>query len=368
LALVLGYGATVVERFMQEQREKRRLSLYFSPNVVQAILRHKEDVNLSSARRQVTVLFSDIRGFTSISEKIPAEEVVAFLREYLTVMTEAVFAHSGTVDKYIGDAIMALYNVPFDEPDHAAHAVRTALAFQERLRPLAARFQDRYGFRIRCGVGIHTGEALVGTMGSRQRLEYTAIGDTINLGARLESLTKDFKVPILVSESTYEAVRGRFLTRFIGEVMVHGRERPVKIYGVDEGEPRGDVRLRVEAGITAMVIQGELRIHASVADLGRGGLSLANLPKEFTQGEVLQLALELPPDEGAPPADVERRAIPTADEVSRLKQAETPRSIEVFARVSWTAKDRAGFQFVDLKADDRAALEAFIGRRARQVP
>jgi len=278
------------------------------------------------------------------------------------VMTEAVFAHGGTVDKYIGDAIMALYNVPFDQPDHAAQAVRTAFAFQERLRPLAERFREKHGFEIRCGVGINTGEALVGTIGSQQRLEYTAIGDTINLGARLESLTKDFKVPIVISESTHQAVRGKFLTRVIGEVTVKGKEKPVRIYGVEEGETRREVRVRMEAGITALVIQGDLRIHAAIADLSRGGLCLEKLPMEFAKDEMVQLSFQLP-GAGAPPAGVDQRVVLTAEEVSRLMGAGAPRSIEVYARVSWTAKDKAGLQFVDLKPEDRAALETYVARQ-----
>ena len=136
----------------------------------------------------VTILFSDIRGFTTISEKLKAEDVVAFLREYLTEMTDVVFQHGGTVDKYIGDTIMALYNAPLDQPDHAIQAVLTALEFQKRLRPLSNKFRAQYGHELTCGVGVHTGEAVVGTMGSAQRFEYTAIGDTVNLAARLEHI------------------------------------------------------------------------------------------------------------------------------------------------------------------------------------
>ena len=137
LALGIGYFGRVVRDFIQEQREKRRLSRFFSPEVVKEIVRHRDDATLDSGRRRMTVLFSDIRGFTSISERMSPEEVVAFLREYLTEMTDAVFRHGGTVDKYMGDGIMALYNVPFEAPDHAAEAVRTGLEFQERLGPLA---------------------------------------------------------------------------------------------------------------------------------------------------------------------------------------------------------------------------------------
>jgi adenylate cyclase len=237
LALAVGYSGAAIQNFLNEQREKRRLSRFFSPSVVREITRSQgAGEALESSRRRLTVLFSDIRGFTTMSERIAPEDVVEFLREYLTVMTDAVFAHGGTVDKYIGDAIMALYNVPFEAPDHAAQAVRTALEFQRRLEGLAARFGPRLGAPLRCGVGIHTGDAVVGTLGSAQRLEYTAIGDTVNLGSRLESITKDFDVPIVISEATWLEVKDLFPTRYLGEVTVKGKEVPVKIYTVLDHE------------------------------------------------------------------------------------------------------------------------------------
>ncbi|HKZ07066.1 MAG TPA: adenylate/guanylate cyclase domain-containing protein [Methylomirabilota bacterium] len=241
LALALGYTGAAVRNFVAEQREKRRLSRFFSPSVVREIVRgHDAGEALESSRRRLTVLFSDIRGFTSMSERIPPEDVVTFLREYLTEMTDAVFKHGGTVDKYIGDAIMALYNVPFEAPDHAAQAVRTALEFQRRLEGLARRYEPRLGAPLRCGVGIHTGDAVVGTLGSAQRLEYTAIGDTVNLGSRLEGVTKDFDVPIVLSEATWTEVKDVFATRYLGEVTVKGKEVPVRIYTViDDGLAAG---------------------------------------------------------------------------------------------------------------------------------
>src|SRR5262249_45345038 len=139
-ALLVPYVGVVARNFAKEQVEKRRLSRFFSPSVVKEIVRQKDDAGLGAGRRRMTVLFSDIRGFTSMSEKMEPEEVVTFLREYLSEMTEAVFVHGGTVDKYIGDAIMALYNVPFEASDHAAQAVRTALEFQRRLQPLSHHF------------------------------------------------------------------------------------------------------------------------------------------------------------------------------------------------------------------------------------
>jgi adenylate cyclase len=238
LALVLGYGAAVVRNFIQEQREKRRLSRYFSPDVIKEILGAQEEAALGGSRRRITVLFSDIRGFTSISEKLAPEEVVELLREYLTSMTEVVFRHGGTVDKFMGDAIMALYNAPFSQDDHAAQAVRTALEFQEATRALSRRWEARCGTPLRNGVGINTGDAIVGTIGSEQRLEYTAVGDTVNLASRLESITKEFEVPIIISEFTHDAVKGLFPTRYLGEVTIRGKEIPVKIYAVGEENER----------------------------------------------------------------------------------------------------------------------------------
>lgn len=342
--LALGYGATVVENFIKEQREKKRLSRYFSPAVVEDIISKKEDVNLGSARRRVTILFSDIRGFTSISEKMSPEDVVGFLREYLTVMTDAVFQHGGTVDKYIGDAVMALYNVPFDQPDHAAQAVRTALAFQERVKLLSEKFKAKHGLELRCGVGVHTGDAVVGTIGAEQRLEYTAIGDTINLGSRLESITKEYHVSIIISESTYEEVKGQFLTRYLGEVKVKGKEIPVKIYAVAESNLRRDERLVVKAAVTIFEgdvsiaeFQGDLSVAAPVDDLSRGGCAAHNLPKEYAMGQVVQLRLDL--QDGSPP-------------------------INVKGKVAWVAKEKAGFAFVDLAPGDKAAIERVLAAQS----
>jgi adenylate cyclase len=334
LALGLTYAGTVAKNFAQEQREKRRLSRFFSPSVVKEIVRHKDDANLEAGRRRMTVLFSDIRGFTSMSEKMSPEDVVTFLREYLTVMTEAVFTHGGTVDKYIGDAIMALYNVPFEAPDHAAQAVRTALAFQERLKPLAERFAARYGGTLACGVGIHTGDAVVGTIGSEQRLEYTAIGDTINLGSRLEGLTKDFNVPIIISEATYLEVRDLFGTRDLGEVTVKGKAIPVKIYAVLPERARREPRVAVEG--RAAVSDGDVTVAAEIGDLSRGGVALHGLAKPLARGQVVGLRLELPGRMG--PVTIAK------------------------AEVMWAREDRAGLRVVDASDEARAALVELAAR------
>ena len=349
LVLLVTYAGTVAKNFTREQREKRRLSRFFSPDVVAEIVRHKDDTKLAATRRRMTVLFSDIRGFTSMSENMQPEEVVTFLREYLTVMTEAVFKHGGTVDKYIGDAIMALYNVPFEAPDHALRAVRTALEFQARLQPLAERFAARHGGKLACGVGIHTGDAVVGTIGSEQRLEYTAIGDTINLGSRLEGLTKEFSVPIIISEATHAEVREHFGARDLGEVTVKGKVIPVKIYAVlgplaraeESGGGAGQeaafnsrsARRRTMAGQVS-ISDGELTVVAEASDLSRTGIAVHAVPRRLEPGELVSLQI----------------ALRDHPEVLTIERAE----------VMWARKDTAGLRFIDLAAPTRAALDTLL--------
>src|SRR5262245_296686 len=247
VGLTLGYGATVLENFVREQREKQRLSRFFSPDVLREVVRDRDGDLLRPRRRFVTVLFSDIRGFTTISERLQPEQVDEMLREYLTVMTEVVFRHGGTIDKYMGDGIMALYNAPREDREHALNAIRSALEFQERAIPFSARWEAKLGVQIRCGVGINSGEAIVGSLGSKQRNEYTAIGDPVNLAARLESVTKDYGVPIIISESTFELVKGQFPTSELDTVTVKGKSQPVKIFGVTPSSMRQHPRAQLDA-------------------------------------------------------------------------------------------------------------------------
>ena len=328
LALGLGYGATVVENFINEQREKRRLSRFFSPDVLRQVVRHRDELALGSSRRLITVLFSDIRGFTSISEKLAPEEVAELLREYLTKLTEAVFRHGGTVDKYIGDAVMALYNAPFDQPDHAVHAVRTALEFQEIVKALSDRWEAKCGVALKNGVGINTGDAVVGTLGSVQRLEYTAVGDAVNVASRLEGLTKDFATPIVVSESTYQAVEHLFSGRYLGEVTVKGKEIPVKIFAVEREERRGGARRSLDSSIT--VVDGEVSMPVRATNLSLTGVAVRGLPKTIVPGHVVRLRLALPDELGF---------------------------CTVEARTVWSGKDRAGFSFLELPEECRRLLE-----------
>jgi adenylate cyclase len=324
LALVLGYGATVIEHFVREQRERRRLSQFFSPDVVREVVRYKDEGSLTTGRRTVTVLFSDIRGFTSISEKLEPEQVAEMLREYLSEMTEVVFKYGGTVDKYIGDCIMALYNVPFADSEHALNAVRTALEFQERTIAVSRRWEAKLGVTIRNGVGINTGEAVVGTLGSRQRLEYTAIGDTINLGSRLESITKDYKTNIIISEFTYAHVKDHFVTKELGDVTVKGKSRPVKIYAVLPSDIRTHPRAILESAALLSVAGDGRACRVATRDIGEGGLALRGVPDEWTVGQTVQV---------------------------RCEGGALPKPIVAEATIGWRRGDEAGVVFTTLDAD-----------------
>ncbi|PYN98659.1 MAG: hypothetical protein DMD91_14355 [Candidatus Rokuibacteriota bacterium] len=338
-ALVLGYGATVVDNYVREQRERRRLSQFFSPAVLNEIVRHRADVSLGSSRRMVTVLFSDIRGFTSISEKVEPEQVAEMLREYLTEMTDVVFQHGGTVDKYIGDCIMALYNAPFEDADHAAKAIQTGLEFQERTLAVSTRWEARLGVQIRNGVGINTGEAVVGTMGSRQRLEYTAIGDTVNLASRLEGLTKDYGASIIISESTAEAVKGRFFTRELGAVAVRGKTRPVKLFAVLPTDIRKYPRATLEMAATMVAADGGRTCVVRTRDVSEGGVSVSGLPEDWPPGLVLEI---------------------------RCDGGKLPKALTAQGKIVWRRGDLAGISFTAIEPDVGPALGEYVnGRKDR---
>jgi adenylate cyclase len=341
LALLLAYGGAIVVQFVQAQREKQRLSRFFSPAVLREVIRQGQE--LGRTRRVITVLFSDIRGFSTFAEHLPPEEVGEFLEEYMTSLTEAVFQHGGTVTQFVGDEIVALYNAPFDQPDHAVQAVATGIEFQQRVRALSERWESRCGAPIRCGVGINTGAAVVGLVGSRQRVEYGAVGDTINLGSRIEGLTKTFGAPIIVSDSTYQAVREHFAGRFLGEVTVKGRGDAVRIYAIEGRGRSRATRVAVDLPLTIVETGPDLHVsvQASLSDLSPTGLRAGGSPRHFTEGEVVGLSFELP---------------------------DVAEAIVTEGRVMWAAGDQAGIQFLELSPENQRRLDSFLRRREAQTP
>lgn len=235
LGLALSFAGVMMYRIVFEQRQQRALrgalSQYLSPDVMQEVAANPEAVRLGGEKRQMTVLFSDLRGFTSYSETIDPEDLVHLLNQYLTEMTDVIFHHRGTVDKYMGDAIMAFWGAPRPQPDHATLACSTALDMMRELRILNERWIREGRTPLNIGVGINTGPMTVGNMGSQKRLDYTVMGDSVNLASRLEGLNKEYGTNIIVSEHTLEAVgEDTYVTRFLDLVAVKGRSEPVTVY------------------------------------------------------------------------------------------------------------------------------------------
>jgi adenylate cyclase len=224
---------TMAEGLQERETVKAAFARYVSGQVLETVLRSGQMPAVAGARRRVTVLFSDIRGFTGLSERLRPEQVVELLNEYFESMVDVVFRYHGTLDKFIGDGLMVIFGAPVDDPEQEEHAVQAAVEMQREVRRLCAKWELEGRTQIRIGIGINSGYAVVGNIGSSKRLEFTAVGDTVNLAARLESATKELSTDILISESTYDAVRGACAARRCGEIHVKGRSEPVVTYAVE---------------------------------------------------------------------------------------------------------------------------------------
>jgi adenylate cyclase len=232
-ALLGSVGASLLN-YGVEGRQRRFIKSvfrhYLSPDVIERILENPALLDLGGEKREISALFSDVAGFTSVSEKLSPEELVELLNAYLSEMTDIILATGGTLDKYEGDAIIAFWNAPLDQPDHALRACRAALGCQKKLAELRPEFVRRFGSEVFARIGIHSGPAVVGNMGSRKRFDYTAMGDTMNLASRLEGACKQYKVFLLVSEETRESVKDAILAREIDMIRVVGKKRPVRVF------------------------------------------------------------------------------------------------------------------------------------------
>ncbi|HVL68846.1 MAG TPA: adenylate/guanylate cyclase domain-containing protein [Vicinamibacterales bacterium] len=236
VAIGLSLFVSTAYRYFVEDREKRKVKQlfgrYVSRDVYEQLLEHPERAQLGGARRDMTVLFSDIRGFTTVTEKGQPEELVAQLNEYFSRMVEIVFRNRGTVDKFVGDMVMALFGAPLDDPDHAEHGVKAAVEMVHELGELNRRWAAEGRAVLDIGVGVNSGEMIAGNIGSSSIMSYTVIGDNVNLGSRLESLNKDYKTRIIISDATRERLKGRYEVRPLGDVVVKGKTRPVAIFEV----------------------------------------------------------------------------------------------------------------------------------------
>jgi adenylate cyclase len=236
LAVAVATFGGVTYQWVVEGREKRKVkrlfSRYVAPDVYRQLLEDPARARLGGQRREMSVLFSDIRGFTTVSERGQPEDIVSQLNEYFSRMVEVLFAHKGTLDKFVGDMVMALYGAPIEDEQHADHAVTSAVAMVEELRLLNARWAAESRPQLDIGIGINSGVMVAGNIGSDTIMSYTVIGDQVNLGARLESLNKEYGTRIIISESTRQRLKGRYDIRPLGDVIVKGKTQSVAIYEV----------------------------------------------------------------------------------------------------------------------------------------
>jgi adenylate cyclase len=235
VGVILGYFGSTIHQYLIERRQKEIVksifSHYVSPSIVNELLEDPQKLQLGGQRRELTVMFSDIAGFTSISEGISPEGLVELLNEYLDAMTEIIIRNRGTLDKYEGDAIMAFWGAPISFNDHALCAAKAALDMQKRLKQL--RFESIYHSNsapMSMRIGINTGEMIVGNMGGKERFDYTVIGDSVNLGARLETANKQYGTGIIISEATFNKVKEHVLVRELDTIVARGRTGTTKIY------------------------------------------------------------------------------------------------------------------------------------------
>lgn len=234
-AIIVCYVTSIVSQYLLERRERSRVTglfgRYVSQAVVDEILSNPDAIKLGGERKDVTLLFIDIRGFTPLSEKMEPEDVINVLNEYLDLCTQAIFKYGGTLDKFIGDGVMAIFGAPVPQEDHAKRAVLAGIELKSQADELNRRIEEKYGRSVRFGMGINSGPAVIGNIGSKERLEYTAIGDTVNLASRLESNAKPGQ--ILISEETYRRVKDDFVFKELPPLKVKGKEKPVNVYEVE---------------------------------------------------------------------------------------------------------------------------------------
>jgi adenylate cyclase len=234
--LFLGVVLPTLEQAVSQELEKRRVrnlfSRFISPEMVDQMI-STQDLSSLNKRADLTILFSDIRGFTTLSEKLSPEDVVALLNPYLEAMSKVIYKHGGTVDKYEGDAIIAFFGEPVPYRDHAARALRASLDMRKALADLRRQWEkEGRATQIEMGIGLNSGEVFVGLLGSEQRINYTVIGDNANLASRLQDLTKTYAWPILISESTYQLVKDEFDAELVDAVTVKGKTQAVNVYRV----------------------------------------------------------------------------------------------------------------------------------------
>ncbi len=234
LSILISSAVFIIYYYITEEKKKNEIKnafgKYVSPILIEELINSPEKLKLGGEKREITILFSDIAGFTSISEKLTPEELVHLLNEYLTEMTNIILKNNGLVDKYIGDAIMCFWGAPLDNKNHAIDACNSAIEMQKKLNELKPIWEKKYGVEVIARIGINTAKCVVGNMGSSDRFDYTAMGDGVNLASRLEGINKSYGTYIMISEFLLEKVNSKFQTREIDTVRVKGKNNGVKIF------------------------------------------------------------------------------------------------------------------------------------------
>jgi adenylate cyclase len=234
VAVALGLVSALILNYAVEGRQKRFIKgafkQYISPHFIDRLVENPERLKLGGETRELSIYFSDVQGFTTISESLSPEDLTALLNEYLTAMTDIIMEEGGTVDKYEGDAVIAFWNAPLDLPDHAKCAVRAALRCQSKLTELRPILKEKYGKDLFCRIGLNTGKVVIGNMGSHQRFNYTFLGDAGNLAARLEGANKQFGTYMMISEFTRAQLGDEFAVRELSRLRVKGKNKPVGVF------------------------------------------------------------------------------------------------------------------------------------------
>jgi len=255
LELGILFVLTVAAKYLEEEQNKKFIrgafSKYVAPVIVDSILKDPSKLSLGGEKKELSILFSDIRGFTTFSEKMEPHALSTFLNDYLGIMTRIVFDHKGTLDKYIGDAVMAFWGAPLDQPEHALNACKTAVAMMKALAENRPRWEQKYGVPVNIGIGINSGPVAVGNMGSDQNFEYTVIGDHVNLASRMEGLTKEYGIGVVTSRFTFDCIQAAGLKppahRLLDLVKVKGKKTAVELIEIlDRPLPEEGLKLYTE--------------------------------------------------------------------------------------------------------------------------
>ena len=255
IGVVIALLGGAVINFVLEGRQKMFIKgafkHYLSAEVIEQIMRDPNSLKLGGERRELTIFFSDLQGFSTISERLGPEDLTKLLNDYLSDMTDIILEEGGTLDKYEGDAIIAFWNAPLHQPDHAVRAVRAAVRCQKKLAERRAEFEQRTGAVLKMRIGLNTGAVVVGNMGSSNRFDYTVLGDAANLASRLEGANKALGTYMMVAESTWSQTNGAFPGRELGHLRVVGRKTPVRVYEATglEGEAAGAAEKAFEAAL-----------------------------------------------------------------------------------------------------------------------